>query len=126
MLKTADKNEKHLLFGGCDTVALAKKYGTPLYVISEEHIRERCREIQRDFLLKYNRTKAFYASKAFLTMKMCRIISEEGLGLDVVSGGELYTAIQVDFPMEDVIFHGNNKSLEEIELALSDDVGELQ
>lgn len=125
MLKTADKNEKHLLFGGCDTVALAKKYGTPLYVISEEHIRERCREIQRDFLLKYNRTKAFYASKAFLTMKMCRIISEEGLGLDVVSGGELFTAIKAGFPMEDVIFHGNNKSLEEIELALSNDVGRI-
>ncbi len=125
MLKTADNNEKHLLFGGCDTVALAKKYGTPLYVISEEHIRERCREIQRDFLLKYNRTKAFYASKAFLTMKMCRIISEEGLGLDVVSGGELFTAIKAGFPMEDVIFHGNNKSLEEIELALSNDVGRI-
>ncbi len=125
MLKTADKNEKHLLFGGCDTVALAKKYGTPLYVISEEHIRERCREIQRDFLLKYNRTKAFYASKAFLTMKMCRIISEEGLGLDVVSGGELFTAIKAGFPMDDVIFHGNNKSLEEIELALSNDVGRI-
>jgi len=124
-LKTTGKNEQHLLFGGCDTVALAQKYGTPLYVISEEHIRERCREIQRDFLSKYSRTKAFYASKAFLTMRMCKIISEEGLGLDVASGGELYTAIKAGFPMQDVVFHGNNKSLEEIELALSHEVGRI-
>ena len=60
-----------------------------------------------------------------LTVKMCRIISEEGLGLDVVSGGELFTAIKAGFPMDDVIFHGNNKSLEEIELALSNDVGRI-
>ncbi len=124
-MQTVCKSGKHLVFGGCDTVALARKYGTPLYVMSEEHIRERCYEIKKDFLTKYKNVKVLYASKAFLTMKMCKIIDSEGLGLDVVSGGELFTAIKAGFPMEDVVFHGNNKSSEEIHLALSNNVGRI-
>lgn len=112
-------------FAGYDTVELAKKYGTPLYVVSEEIIRSRCRELKSDFLDKYENTKAAYASKAFLTMAMCKIIESEGLGLDVVSGGELYTAIKAGFPMDKVMLHGNNKSYEEIEMAIKNDVGRI-
>ena len=112
-------------FGECDTVELAKKYGTPLYVISEDYIKERCDEIKHDFLLKYKKTMAVYASKAFLTKEMARIIAREGLGLDVVSGGELYTAVKVNFPMDKIIFHGNNKTEEELELAIKNNVGRI-
>lgn len=112
-------------FAGYDTVELAKKHGTPLYLMSEEMIREKCKEIQRDFLDKYEGTKAAYASKAFLTLSMCKIIESEGLGLDVVSGGELYTAIKADFPMNDIMFHGNNKSYEELEMAIENGVGRI-
>lgn len=112
-------------FGGCDTTILAKKYGTPLYVMSEDYISDRLREIKKDFLKKHSKTMAVYASKAFLTKEMARIIKREGLGIDVVSGGELYTALSVDFPMDKIIFHGNNKSLEEIEMAVENNVGRI-
>ncbi|CCQ98598.1 Diaminopimelate decarboxylase [[Clostridium] ultunense Esp] len=112
-------------FYGCDTVELTKKYGTPLYVVSEDYIKERCKEIRQDFLERYDNTMAVYASKAFLTKEMARIIKREGLGIDVVSGGELYTAIQVDFPMEKVFFHGNNKTIDEIEMAVKHGVGRI-
>ncbi|AKL96971.1 diaminopimelate decarboxylase LysA [Clostridium aceticum] len=117
--------ENHFTFAGCDTVALAEEFGTPLYVVSEEMIRERCGEIRENFLNKYKNVKAAYASKAFLTMAMCKIIESEGLGLDVVSGGELYTAIKAGFPTENIMFHGNNKSWEELELAVINDVGRI-
>lgn len=113
------------MFAGCDTVQLAKKYGTPLYLMSEDYIKDRCKEIREDFIEKYPNARAVYASKAFLTKEMARIIKREGIGIDVVSGGELYTAIQVDFPMEKVIFHGNNKSYDEIELAIENNVGRI-
>ncbi len=115
----------NFMFHGVDTVKLAEKYGTPLYVMSEDFIKERCKEIRDDFLNKHSNTKAVYASKAFLTKEMARIIKREGLGIDVVSGGELYTAIEVDFPMDKVILHGNNKSVEEIEMAVQHDVGRI-
>ncbi len=115
----------NLIFAGMDTVELAKKYGTPLYLMSEDLINDRCKEIRDDFLNKHPNTEAFYASKAFLTKEMARIIKREGLGMDVVSGGELYTALEVDFPMDRVIFHGNNKSIEEIEMAVKNDVGRI-
>lgn len=110
-------------FSGCDTVKLAKEYGTPLYVMSEDIIMERINEIKDSFLNKYDNVEAYYASKAFLTKEMARIIKREGLGLDVVSGGELYTAKVVDFPMDKIMFHGNNKTPEEIEMALDSKVG---
>lgn len=115
----------NFIFSGCDTVELAKKFGTPLYVVSENKIRERCGEIKESFLNKYSNTIAAYASKAFLTMAMCKIIEDEGLNLDVVSGGELYTAIKAGFPMERIMFHGNNKSLEELTLAVKNNVGRI-
>ncbi|SFI24043.1 diaminopimelate decarboxylase [Tindallia magadiensis] len=112
-------------FAGYDTVELAKTYGTPLYVLSEKMIRDKCRNIQENFLMKYEKSFAAYASKAFLTQAICKIIEEEGLGLDVVSGGELYTAIAAKFPMERVIFHGSNKSREELEMAVKHHVGRI-
>ncbi len=116
---------KTFVFDGCDTVELAKKYGTPLYVISETLIMERCKEIRDNFLEKYPNTKAVYASKAFQTLEMCRIINREGLGIDVVSGGELYTAKKAGIPMDNVYFHGNNKTKDEIKMAVEYKVGRV-
>lgn len=115
----------NFMFAGVDTVELAKKYKTPLYVMSEDYIVDRCREIREDFLEAYPNTMAVYASKAFLTKEMARIINREGIGMDVVSGGELYTALAVDFPMENIIFHGNNKSYDEIKMAIENNVGRI-
>lgn len=112
----------NLSVSGCDCIELAKKYGTPLYIMDEGEIRKRCQDIRKNHIDKY-KGFAVYASKAFLNKEMCRIIQSEGLGLDVVSGGELYTAHSVDFPMERVIFHGNNKTIEELEMAVNYEVG---
>lgn len=114
-----------LYYDGCNTVELAKEYGTPLYVISETKILEKCQEIKEAFLDKYERTRAAYAAKAFLTLSMCKIIEKAGLCLDVVSGGELYTAIKANFPAENIEFNGNNKTLEEIQLAIDYNIGRI-
>lgn len=119
------KRKNNLIFGGWDVVDLVSRFGTPLYVLSEDAIRNRCREVQSFFLKKYENTHAVYASKAFLTLAMCRILETEGIGLDVVSGGEIYTAVKAGFPMEKVIFHGNNKSPDELRLALEKGVGRI-
>lgn len=113
----------HLEIGGCDTVELAKEFGTPLYIMDETLIRENCRNYYQSFVEKYNNTQVIYASKTFSNIAMYKIIEEEGLGLDVVSGGELYTAIQAKFPMDKVYFHGNNKTPDEIKLALEAKIG---
>lgn len=112
-------NANHLEIGGCDCVELVKNFGSPLYVMDEGLIRERCR-IYKKAMDKYygGNGLVLYASKAFCTMAMCKIMEQEGLGLDVVSGGELFTAIKAGFPMDRVYFHGNNKTPEEIELAI--------
>ena len=122
MLRIKDNT---LYIDGCNTVELAKEYGTPLYVMSETAIVDKCREIRETFLNKYERTRAAYASKAFLTLAMCKIIEREGLCLDVVSGGELYTAMKADFPAERIEFNGNNKSVEELELAIDYNIGRI-
>jgi len=114
-----------LYFDGCNTVELAQKYGTPLYVMSETKIAEKCSEIRESFLNKYERTRAAYAAKAFLTLSMCKIIEREGLCIDVVSGGELYTAMKANFPAEKIEFNGNNKSIAEIEMAIDYNIGRI-
>lgn len=114
-----------LYFDGCNTVELAKQYGTPLYVMSETAIIEKCTEIRETFLKRYERTRAAYASKAFLTLSMCKIIEREGLCMDVVSGGELFTAMKANFPAEKIEFNGNNKSIEELELAIDYNIGRI-
>lgn len=113
----------HLEIGGCDTVNLARDYGTPLYVLDEALVRSQCRDYREKLAAFYPDSMVIYAGKALMTMAICRIIDEEGLGLDVVSGGELYTALKAGFPMEKVFFHGNNKSLEELRMALEYGVG---
>lgn len=113
----------HLEFAGCDTVELAARYGTPLYVMSEDGIRENCRIIKASLKDKYPDTLALYASKAFSSKAIYKIIEDEGFGIDVVSGGELFTAYKAGFPMERVYFHGNNKTMEEIELGMDLNIG---
>ncbi|HHU63201.1 MAG TPA: diaminopimelate decarboxylase [Clostridiales bacterium] len=108
----------HLEIGGCDTVDLAKQFGTPLYVIDEKHVRKMCREYKSSLEKHYGNGMVLYAGKAFLTTAMCKIIEQEGLGLDVVSGGELYTAASAAFPVEKIYMHGNNKTPDELELAI--------
>lgn len=115
----------HLEIGGCDTVELAKQFGTPLYIMDEAHIREICRQYYDSFVKALDNTEVIYASKAFSSLAMCRIIEQEGLGLDVVSGGELYTALQADFNAAHIYFHGNNKSREELAMAIEAGLGRI-
>lgn len=116
----------HLMIGGCDTVALAEKYGTPLYVIDEGRVRENCR-LYRSAVDSYydGNGLVLYASKALSCKEMCRIAMQEGLGLDVVSGGELYTALSVNFPTDKICFHGNNKTPDELKMAVENNVGRI-
>lgn len=112
-----------LYFDGCSTVDLAKQYGTPLYVMSEGDIEDKMREIKNCFLDKYPNTRAAYASKAFCTMAIYKICEKEGFCIDIVSGGELHTAIKAGFPAERIEFNGNNKLPQEIEEALDYGIG---
>ena len=114
-----------LMWGNVDCVDLARIYGTPLYVVDEAVIRARCAEIRGTFLEKWPGTSACYAGKAFLTTAMARIIDQEGLGLDVVSGGELDTALAANFPASRIELHGNAKSEDELRAALSNGVGQI-
>jgi diaminopimelate decarboxylase len=110
----------HLHVGGVDVVALAAELGTPLFVYDEEHLRRRCREAVAAFP-----GGAFYASKAFLCGAMAKLVAQEGLGIDVASGGELAVALRAGFPPERIVLHGNNKSLDELRAALDAGVGRI-
>ncbi len=120
-------NEKgHLTIGGVDCLELIKEFGSPLYVFDEDMIRRNCAEFRESIDENYDSNGlCLYASKAFCCKEMCRIIADEKCGLDVVSGGEIYTAWKADFPMEKVVFHGNNKTLQELELAVRCGVGRI-
>ncbi|MFC3882783.1 diaminopimelate decarboxylase [Bacillus songklensis] len=113
----------HLEIGGVDTVKLAKEFGTPLYVYDVALIRERARQFKDTFKQHGVKAQVAYASKAFSTMAMVQLVQEEGLSLDVVSGGELYTALAAGFPREKIHFHGNNKSKAELEMAIREGIG---
>ncbi|OWR29217.1 diaminopimelate decarboxylase [Saccharibacillus sp. O23] len=113
----------HLEIGGCDVVELKQTYGTPLYIMDETLIRRRAREYREAFEASGLTFQVAYASKAFSTVAMCRIADEEGLSLDVVSDGELYTALKAGFPAHRIHFHGNNKTPDEIEMALDAKIG---
>ena len=122
----AVNEQGHLTVGGMDTVELAKEYGTPLYIMDEGLIREHCRSFKESMDKYYGgQGLVCYASKAFCCKAMCRIMLEEGLGLDVVSEGELYTALSVGFPAEKLCFHGNNKTDHELSYALENGVGRI-
>lgn len=113
----------HLEIGGCDTTELARQYGTPLYVYDEQLIRSNCQRFVESFRQSGCAFQVAYASKAFSCLMMAQIAREEQLSLDVVSGGELYTALQAGFPAERIHFHGNNKTTEELVMALEAGIG---
>lgn len=117
-------NEKgHLEIGEIDTVELAREYGTPLYVYDVAKIRENCRSFVHAFKQLQVKAQVTYASKAFSSIAILQVIQQEGLSLDVVSEGELYTALQANFPVEKIHLHGNNKSKAELEMAISNSIG---
>lgn len=119
-------NKNHLEIGGCDCVNLANEFKTPLYVMDEDTIRKNIRTYKKSIEKYYNSNgMVLYASKAFCTLYMCKIAQEEGIGLDVVSGGELYTAKKAGFDLKNVYFHGNNKTYDEIEFAVESGVGHI-
>lgn len=116
---------EHYTFAGCDAVALARTYGTPLYVVSEDEIERRIRRIRACFDERWERCTTFFAAKSFLTRDMLRLLVREGLGLDVVSGGELFLAREMGFPPERIAFHGNSKTEAEIAAGLDYGVGKF-
>lgn len=107
------------------TVKLAQKYGTPLYVYSYLEIENQIKSLKEEFTDRYENVRVAYASKAFNCIAMCQIINHFGLCLDVVSGGELYTAKKADFPCERIEFNGNNKLADELEDAIDYNVGRI-
>jgi len=111
--------------GGMPALELAKEFGTPLYVFDEQTIRETCRRYKDSFKSRYPNTEIVYASKAFSSTAILKIMQDEGLGADVASGGELYTALKAGMNSRKIYFHGNNKSPSEIEMALKSSVGRV-
>lgn len=125
MKQISEVKDGVLWFDGCDTTQLAKQYGTPLYLFSETDIVARMRQVRESFLNKWDNTRAAYACKAFCTPAMLKIAQREGLCIDVVSGGELYTAIAAGFPAEHIEFNGNNKLPAELEMAVDYGIGRI-
>ncbi len=124
--QTAEVNQKgNLAIGGCDTIALAKEFGTPLYVFDETDIRNRCREFKTEFGKRYPNTIVSYSPKAFTAKAMIKLVQEEGLDLDVVSSGELAFALKSGFPAKRIHFPNNNKSAEDLKMAVQADIGHI-
>ncbi len=116
----------HLEIGGADCVRLAEEFGTPLYVYDETHIRNMMRVYKNTLENEYSgKGLVLYASKAFCCSAIYKIAMQEGIGIDVVSGGELYTALKAGFPVEKIYMHGNNKLSSELELALDNKIGTI-
>lgn len=115
----------HLEIGGCDTLELAEQYGTPLFVMDEAHIRHVMRAMKAALAAQHPNTTIIYASKAFPCLALARIVAQEGLSIDVASAGELFTALRADFPPERIVFHGNNKSRDELVMAVRAGVGRI-
>ena len=122
---TQVNNQGHLVIGGCDAVDLADQFGTPLYIFDEDTLRQCCRAFVGEFQKLHPNTLVAYASKAYINPALARLFAEEGLGLDVVSGGELAVAQALNHPRESVFFHGNNKTPQELEQALEWGIGRI-
>ncbi len=123
---TTQVNDKgQLVIGGCVAANLAEEYGTPVYVFDEATLRNRCRSFVEDFGRLFSNTQVLYASKAYINPALAQIFNEEGLGLDVVSGGELAVAMAAGFPLERVYFHGNNKTPQELTEAVEQGIGRV-
>ncbi|MBI4289028.1 MAG: diaminopimelate decarboxylase [Chloroflexi bacterium] len=123
--ESARVRNNRLFLGGCDCVELANKFGTPLYVFDKAALRHRCQEFKNEFGSRYPNSLVIYASKAFTSRALIKILNEEGLGLDVVSGGEMAIARQSGFPARQVYFHGNNKSEAELREAVEWGIGRV-
>ena len=118
-------NERgNIEIGGCDLVELANQYSTPLYVFDEATIRSITKSY-KDAFKAYPKMKMMFASKAFMTKAICKIMQEEGFGLDLCSGGEIYTAKSAGFNMSETLFNGNNKTYEELCMALDYGIGTI-
>jgi diaminopimelate decarboxylase len=115
----------HLTIGGCDAVELARRFGTPLYVFDEETLRHMCRAFRQEFAARHPDVRVVYACKAYVGRALAALLMEEGLGADVVSGGELAFLASVGFPPEAIYFHGNNKGEDELAEALAYGVGQV-
>jgi len=113
----------HLAIGGVDALELARRFGTPLHVLDEERLRANCRTYRSALARAYGPGRVLYASKACCIAATCQIASQEGLGLDVASGGEIHTALRAGVPAADLVFHGNNKTPEEVAYGLRAGVG---
>ena len=124
-INTEVDKEGHLIIGGCDTVDLVKEYGTPLYVFDENTLKSMCREFKSEFTRRYEDTGVIFASKAFLNRSLASILKEDGIGLDVVSAGEYAIAESVDFPNDMIYLHGNNKSVDELKMALRKQISRI-
>lgn len=122
---TTQVSSDNLTIGGCSTSSLVEEFGTPLYVFDDTTIREICRAFTTEFSSRYQGARILYASKAFVNPAIARIVSDEGLGLDVVSGGELAVAQVAAARPETIYFHGNNKSAQELEFALDCGIGRI-
>lgn len=121
--KTMKIKDNQMMIGAYRAVDLAKRYQTPLYIYDEVQIRDKCETFRNHFKSKYYQTEIVYASKAFLAPYMCKIVEEYGFGIDSVSYGDLYLLEQAHFPMNRVVMHGNNKSVEELIFCLEKQVG---
>lgn len=109
----------HLQIGGCDVVQLAEQFGTPLYIVDEQTLRQGCQAYREAFERHYpQEVKILFATKAWNCLALCALMLQSGLGLDVASGGELYTALQAGAAAQDIYLHGNAKSTAELEKAL--------
>ncbi len=124
-ITAALSDEGHLAIGGCDTVELARRFGTPLYVFDEETVRGMCRAFCQEFAARYPDVRVVYACKAYIGRALAALLAEEGLGADVVSGGELAFLASVGFPPDTIYFHGNNKSEAELSEALAYGIGQV-
>ncbi|MCX6372915.1 MAG: diaminopimelate decarboxylase [Actinobacteria bacterium] len=113
----------HLEIGGCDVVDLAHEYGTPLFIYDEQSLRDQCRAYHASFGARTELYEIVYASKAFSCRAMCELVAQEGMSLDVATGGELAAARAAAFPPARIYFHGNNKSVAEIEFGLDVGIG---
>lgn len=123
---TAKTNQlNHLEIGGCDTVDLVNEFGTPLFVLDKETIVSRCRRYMTSFSKGPVGMEIIYAAKAFMSLAFCQIIEREGLSIDVSSGGELFMALRAGFPADRIYMHGNNKTPEELIMALENKVGTI-
>ena len=112
--------DDRLVIGGCDVTDVAEEYGTPVFIYDEEHLRSRCREAVEAF-----GEGVAYASKAFLCKAMAKIAHETGMHIDVATGGEMHTVLSAGVPGDRIVFHGNNKSTHELEMAIDNDVSRI-